>query len=167
MNQPEEIVLTATEMMVAGYVGCARNVQALTRGWQRTSGIPTDTFSGNIEGTAGEIAVAKFLGVYWQPIVGKIDADDVGPYQVRTNMSRKYTDLCLRPRDREDRNYISVLSFAPRFVILGFIWGATGKDQKWLRDGTPGFPPCFYVPSSELQPIQELPPPWELEEQVA
>jgi hypothetical protein len=153
------VVLTATEMMVASYVGSARNVQSLIRGWQRTSGIKTDTWSSNVEGAAGEIAVAKLLGIYWQPIVGDLAADDVGPYQVRTNMSRKHDDLCLRPKDRDDRFYISVLSFAPEFLVLGFIAGADGKQAKWLRDGTPGFPQCFYVPRAALLDLDALPPP--------
>jgi hypothetical protein len=154
--QPRIIILTATELMVASYVGSARNVQSMMRGWQRASGIQTETWSSNIEGAAGEMAVAKLLNIYWQPVVGKLDADDVGPYQVRTNMSRKLDDLCLRPRDREDRFYISVLSFAPEFHVLGFIKGADGKREQWLRDGTPGHPQCYYVPRAELRDLSEL-----------
>ena len=154
------ITLTATEMMVAAYVGSGRNVQSLCRGWKRTSGIKTDTWSSNVEGAAGEIAVAKSLGIYWQPVVGTLDADDVGPYQVRTNMSRKHDDLCLRPNDRPDRLYISVLSFAPEFIILGFISGQDGKQEQWLRNGTPGYPQCFYVPRGVLTDMDELPPPY-------
>ena len=157
MNE-HRVLLTATEMMVASYVGSARNVQSLKETWEPHAKAPAaNGFTFNIEGAAGEMAVAKLLRVYWQPIVGNAKADDVGPYQVRTNISRTYDDLCLRPKDREDRCYISVLSFAPVFIILGFIRGADGKQQKWLRDGTPGRPQCFYVPRSALLDLSELP----------
>ncbi|MEY9179688.1 hypothetical protein [Bradyrhizobium sp. USDA 313] len=159
MNTIERrVVLTATEMMVASYVGSARNVQSLTRRWLPAAGVGTaNTWTPNVEGAAGEMAVAKVLGIYWQPIIGNHLADDVGPYQVRTNISRKHDDLCLRPKDRDDRLYISVLSFAPEFVVLGFIKGADGKQQAWLRDGSPERPQCFYVPRTALRDLDELP----------
>lgn len=151
------ITLTWTEMMVASYVGSARNVQSLKQNWEPAAGVGTsNTWTPNVEGAAGEMAVAKALGVYWQPIVGNNLADDVGPYQVRTNISRKHDDLCLRPKDRADRIYISVLSFAPEFHILGWIDGESGKDQKWYRDGTIGRPKCFYVPKDALRAMRDL-----------
>jgi hypothetical protein len=150
--------LSTTEMMVANYVGGARNVQSLVRRWEPAAGVGTaNTWTPNVEGAAGEIAVAKILGIYWEPIVGNPLADDVGPYQVRTNISRKYDDLCLRAKDRDDRFYISVLSFAPDFDVLGFIRGAEGKRPEWLRDGTVGRPKCFYVPRDALHDLRELP----------
>jgi hypothetical protein len=151
------ISLTATELMIAGYVGNARNVQSLTKRWEPAAGVGvSNTWTPNIEGAAGEMAVAKLLGIYWRPIVGDHQADDVGPYQVRTNISRKHADLCLREKDRDDRLYISVLSFVPEFVILGFISGADGKRCEYRRDGSPGRPQCFYVPRVALRDLDGL-----------
>jgi hypothetical protein len=162
--RPRRIVLSASEMMVASYVGCARNVQSLTKHWGPAAGVGTsNTWTPNVEGAAGEIAVAKALGIYWQPIIGNHLADDVGPYQVRTNISRKHDDLCLRPKDRDDRIYISVLSFAPEFMVLGFIKGSDGKQACWLRDGTLGRPQCFYVPRTALHDLGDIPAPAALE----
>ncbi len=150
--------LTATEMMVAAYVGAARNVQSLTQEWRPAAGVGVaNTWTPNIEGAAGELAVAKALGIYWQPIIGNNHADDVGPYQVRTNISRKYDDLCLRPKDREDRIFISVLSFMPTMEIVGWIEGSEGKRERWLRDGSADRPKCFYVPRNALRPMADLP----------
>jgi len=162
MVSPSEhrITLTTTELMVAAYVGSARNVQSLTRGWASAAGLgASNTWTPNVEGAAGEMAVAKLLGIYWQPIVGNPQADDVGPYQVRTNISRKHDDLCLRPKDRDDRIYISVLSFIPEFLVLGFIRGADGKQPAWLRDGSPDRPKCFYIPRAALRDLADLPQP--------
>jgi hypothetical protein len=160
VSTADRIRLTATEMMVAGYVGCGRNVQSLTRGWISKTG-PHDLWTKNVEGVGGEIAVAKWLKIYWLPIIGDPDADDVGPYQVRTNSSRRFDDTCLRPKDREDRIFISVLSFMPDFEIIGWITGREGKQDCWYRDGTPGYPKCWYVPRHALRPMDQLPSPEE------
>jgi hypothetical protein len=141
-----------------------RNVQSLKENWEPAAAVGLDnTWTPNIEGACGEKAVAKHLGVYWTEIVGDSKADDVAKYQVRTNISRRLNDLCLRPRDPpspirpQDRVYISVLSFLPEFVICGWILGSEGKQEQWLREGSPGRPPCYYVPCSALNPLATLP----------
>jgi hypothetical protein len=153
------VKLSQTELMIAAYVGSARNVQSLTRDWKPGAGAGVlNTWTLNIEGAGGEMAAAKALNIYWLPVIGDPDANDVGPYQVRTNISRQYDDLCLRPRDRPGRIFIGVLSFCPEFEICGWILGQDGKREEWLRDGTPGRPPCYYVPRSALAPMETLPP---------
>jgi hypothetical protein len=155
-----KVRLTQTELMVAAYVGSGRNVQCLTREYTPGAGVGVvNTWTPNIEGAGGEMATAKALGIYYEPIIGNLHADDVGPYQVRTNMSRRYDDTCLRPRDKPDRVYIGVLSFCPEFELIGWIWGVDGKLDEWLRPGDPGRPPCFYVPRKKLLPMRELPTP--------
>ena len=152
--------LTTSELMVAAYVGSARNVQSLMQGWTPAAGVGLcNTWTPNIEGAAGEMAVAKGLGMYWRPIIGDNHSDDVGPYQVRTNVSRKHDDLCLRPRDRIDRVFIGVLSFLPEFEIVGWITGGDGKQDCWLRDGSADRPQCYYVPRAALAPMSSLPRP--------
>lgn len=159
--------LTQTELMVIAYVGSGRNVQCLTREYTPGAGIGVaNTWTPNIEGAAGEMATAKALGIYWEPIIGNLHADDVGPYQVRTNMSRRYDDTCLRPRDKPNRVYISVLSFCPDFELIGWIRGADGKLDEYLRPGDPDRPPCFYVPRKKLLPMSELPSVEELEREL-
>ena len=150
-----------TEMMVAAYIGCGRNVQCLFGGWKPGAGLGTDdTWTPNVEGAAGEMAVAKALNLYWLPLIGDYQSTDVGPYEVRTNMSRKHTDLNLRPKDfdrgGDDKIYISVLSFAPEFEILGWIYGRDGKQPQWFRRGTPGRPPSWWVPATALHDIETL-----------
>jgi hypothetical protein len=145
-----------------------RNVQSLKMGRSHLD-IRTHPFGGmdyawssNIEGAAGEMAVAKHLGLFWSGAVGEINADDVGGYQVKTNTSRKWDDLILRKRNKPDRVYISVLSFvapAPgvaRFVITGWINGVDAIQEKYWREGLPGMP-AYFVPRSALHPLDTLP----------
>lgn len=157
----EIVRLTTTELMVAGYIGTARNVQSsVVVGRDPGVGLrQDDNWTKNIEGAAGEMAVAKLLGIYWMPRIGDIQADDVGPYQVRTNASRRLDDMALHDKDRDDRAFISVLSFVPDFHILGWIMAKDGKQASWSRVGTPGRPPCYFVPRSALHPMSDLPPP--------
>jgi hypothetical protein len=163
MSHPR-VTLTPDELLLAAIFGSLRNIDAWTKGYEPLCGdVVGDpaTWGRNIEGVAGEMAVAKHLNIYWKPISGDPKADDVGPYQVRTNSSRKHTHLCLRPHDRPDRVYISVLSFIPHHhEIVGWLWGSEGMiddERGWYRVGTPGLPKCFYVPMAALHPMAELP----------
>ena len=155
------IKLTKTELMVAAYIGSARNVQSLHNGAEPGAGIGTDdTWTPNIEGAAGEMAVAKALDIYWVPLIGKYGAPDVGKFEVRTNGSRDRTDMNLRPRDFEkggaNKIWISVLSFNPWFEIVGWIRGADGRQPQWFHNGTPGRPPSWWVPATALHDIELL-----------
>lgn len=160
MPGARETTLTTTEMMIGGYVGTARQVQAIDRQMKGRAGCDElDSWTRHIEGAQGEMATAKVLNLYWQPIIGDPEADDVGPYQVRCNGSRRLQDMVLRPGlVKADRIYISVLCFAPRFIVLGWILGADGVQQQWYRDGTPGRPKAFWVPRDALHDLDDLPP---------
>jgi len=153
------ITLTWAEVLLAAQVGCMRNVQCLENEWHDRSGDPTNTWTRNIEGTCGEMAVAKWLNVYWSGNVGDLNAADVGDLEVKTNTSRRWDDLMIQRENRTDRNYVSVLSFLPRFKICGWITGAEGKQDKYWREGKPG-QPCYFVPRSDLHPLTTLPLPW-------
>lgn len=155
----EDIVVTLSwaEIMLAAHVGCMRNVQSLRAEREPGNGIGIEnTWSPNIEGACGEMALAKYLGVYWSGNIGNLKADDVGSYQVKTNMSRRLDDLILRDTDTTERFYVSVLSFLPRFIICGWIHGPDGKQGKWKREGSPGRP-AFFVPRNVLHDIDTLP----------
>ena len=155
-----EADLTSIEMMVGSYVGSARHVQALFRKFERVAGSKDeDAWNYHIEGAQGEIAVAKRLGIYWAPAVNDHTAPDVGPYQVRTNLTRRVENMILRPKDenKKDKIFISVLSFAPRFKILGWIYGHQAMIEKWKGVADPNRPPCYLVPREALEPMSRLP----------
>jgi hypothetical protein len=169
----KEINLTWAEMLLAANVGVMRNVQNLKLGQGRIDGQARQlggmdytqarqfggmdyTWSTHIEGAAGEMAVAKYLGRFWSGAIGFIKADDVGPYQVKTNTSRKWDDLILREWNDPAKIYISVLSFVPKFVIAGWVLGSEGMKKEFHREGTPGMP-AYFVPRLSLHPMSDLP----------
>lgn len=150
--------LSWAEILLAASVGSMRNVQSLKCGRNPGNGCGVDnTWTLNIEGAAGEMAVAKYAGAFWSGAIGDLAASDVtGPrYQVKTNTSRRYDDLILRQSDPDEFQYVLVLSFLPDFVICGWLYGHEGKQTQWLRDGTPGRP-AFFVPRAVLRPIDQL-----------
>ena len=151
------VTLTQAELMVASLIGSARHVQASTKGW-KDDVPPEDSWGYNIEGVAGEMAAGKHLNIYWQPIVGNPKADDTGPYQVRTNSSRRLTDTRIMPKDHPAKVFIGVLSFSPQFHIIGWIWGREAlAHPEWYRVGRPNTAPVYWVPESELHPMDTLP----------
>ena len=150
------VQLTWPEVYLAAHVGSLRNVQSL-RDCEPAYGCELDnTWTYNIEGTAGELAVAKHLNLFWSGAIGNRKAHDVGGYQVRTNTSRRLDDMRLHPPDKDDHVFISVLSFLPVFVICGWILARDGKRREWWREGSPKRP-CFWVPRRFLRPMAELP----------
>jgi hypothetical protein len=158
MGDDIHVRLSWPQILVGAHVGCMRNVQSLRNKATPRAGVGLDdTWTINIEGACGEMAVAKHLGVFWAAEVGDLHADDVSVYQVRTNTSRRLDDMILRDHDKNHKVYISVLSFVPKFVICGWITGEDGKREDWKRVGTPGRPPCYFVPRGALHSLATLP----------
>lgn len=155
------IRLIMPEMAVACLIGSVRNLQASFRGWRRDPhNDETRDWGVNIEGVGGEIAVAKHRNVYWVPVWGDPSASDAGPWEVRTNCSRRWNDMLVRKRDekKRDRVFISVLSFMPEFVILGWKLGADCmQDKYWDSRGVGD--PAWWVPRADLESIETLPVP--------
>lgn len=156
------VTLTWAEVLLASNVGVMRNVQSLKLGRGRIDS-PAHQFGGmdyawatNIEGACGELAVAKYLNRFWSGAIGDIEADDVGPYQVKTNTSRRWDDLIVRTWNKPNRVYISVLSFLPRFVICGWEFGTQVKKAEFLRMGRKDMPAYFY-PRARVHDMVSLP----------
>jgi len=154
----EVIELTDDELFVAGVIGTGRNIQAGRRDWKvRGDRDDAQPFEANIQGAAGEIAVAKAIDHEYIGIIGDPDADDVGPYQVRTNMSHSRSDLYLKETDRDDRIFIGARAFTPFYIVTGWVWGDEGKRIHTHKAGRPGWRECMYVPNRLLRPIALLP----------
>jgi hypothetical protein len=147
--------LTWAEVLVAAQVGCMRNVQSLRGNWRPVGGCGLDdSWTANIEGACGEMVVAKHLGFYWTGALGDPTADDAGPYQVRTNASRRLDDMALRDRDKPklDKVFISVLSFLPEFVICG--WLPRGVEaQRFTRPRSAVLGAAICAASARYAPV--------------
>lgn len=152
---PIPVALTLAETRAAIEVGVLRQIEAIRQGRPDRFGAKTDDgWSLHIEGAAGEMAVAKMLGRYWDMPVNTYKAGgDVGDIQVRTR-SRSDYDLIVRSGDRDGDMFVLVTGRIPRFQVHGYIRGVDAKRPEWARRHG-GRASAFFVPQSALTPFRE------------
>ena len=147
-----EIKLNANEVLVAGYVGMRRNAEATYKG--RKSRFPEkvtgELWGFHIEAAHAELAVCKYLNVYWGFGVNTFHVADV----VNTNLEIRWSsrnDLKVRPDD--NGVVVSVTGQCPKYTIKGWIRAEDAKQKQWYYDKEP---PCYFVPHDQLNPIEQL-----------
>lgn len=148
------VSLTPQEWRHAAQVGLQRQIQALEAGREWRSG----GYSCHIEGACAELAVTKYLNVYWQ---GALVSDprenrgDVQPgIQVRSTPVPRGR-LVLSDRDDARHLYILAVGRAPEFELVGWAWGERVKARPAVPLRT-GLPPTYNLPQSELSPLDEV-----------
>ena len=156
----EEIIeLTWYEAKLATEVGVNRCLSSWAKGSEHAAGYkPKDLFDTNIKAAASEMAVAKYLGIYWDGSVNTYKSQpDLAP-DIEVRMSMMVPPcLIIRPNDKEGMRYVLVKNMwvhgrRPKFQILGFQRKELMKD-KWLTDFGQERPECWAVPMKELLPI--------------
>jgi len=149
------VSLTWGELGFAMWIGAVRQLQNLKAGRTDAHGRGADDgWTAHIEGAAGEMALAKAMGVYWSGALGNLKADDVGPLQVRTRSSHSY-DLIVHKTDPDDRAFVLLTGRAPHFIARGWIRGDDAKREEWWADPAKGRP-AYFVPQAELHPIEDI-----------
>jgi len=145
----KEIGLTTTEIMQGALVGVMRQVQNIrdrrqdkygasnSKGWQL-----------HIEGALGEMALAKFLDLYWGG-VGTFRGSDVGKSQQVRTRSRHNYELMLHPDDDDEQTYWLLTGTNGTYRVHGWLRGADGKKDHYWKDPAGGRP-AFFVPQSDL-----------------
>lgn len=152
MRRPQ-ITLTIEELHRAIAVGVQRNVSAMQRNaspsHNRDKARPA--WDENIEGAAGELAVAKYFGCRWDGNFGNFKAADVHNIEVRTT-AWPNGKLIVHPSDPDDRRFILATGIAPRFTLVGWMTGRQAKQKRWWGELTKGRP-AFNVPQAELKEL--------------
>lgn len=151
-----EIELTDDEMQVAVWVGAMRRVGAIRKGLQYRNGppqYPGQEWAIDIVGAAGELACAKYLGLYWHGLSPLARGCDVaGNVDVRSSL-RDDAPLIVRDRDADDRPFVLVTGRPPLLTLRGWLVARDGKRPEY-RNPTP--PPYFEVPQARLSAIEHL-----------
>jgi hypothetical protein len=95
------VELNANEVLVATYIGSRRNAEASFKG--RQARFPDLSvmvlWGGHIESAHAELAVCKYLGIYWGFGVNTFHVEDI----VNTNFEIRWSpreDLKVRPDDK-------------------------------------------------------------------
>ena len=140
-----EVVLAANTA-IERYVSTMKNQQM--RGlqdmdaWQR---ILLD-----VDGAGAEIAVAKYLGVYWGGAFGQ------GGVDIEPNIDVKYTKhemgrLLVRPDAKDDVKFVLVRGGMPNYELIGWIMGSEAKNPEWLDKPDWRRPEIYCVPEESLR----------------
>ena len=113
----------------------------------------------DVEGLLAEAAVAKALGVYFNPTVGALDTElgDVLPgIQVRsTRYGYDRTDkgfLLMHDSDDDEHRFILVCGAYGHYRIAGWIEGRHGKQDAYHRHHKGRW--AYWVPQSALKPFE-------------
>jgi hypothetical protein len=144
--------LNANEVLVATYIGSRRNAEACYT--NRKSRFPEkvagERWGFHIESAHSELAVCKYLGIYWGFGVNTFHVPDV----VNTNLEVRWSsreDMKVRPDD--SGIIVSVTGKCPDYKINGWMRAEDCKQEKWKYDKDPI---CYFVPRIHLRPIEEL-----------
>lgn len=150
-----QMVLTPAELHMAANVGIARQIEAVRQRRPDCHGYDGDGWSVHIQGAAGELAVAKMLGWYWDGSVNTFrTAPDVGDVEVRTRSRHDY-ELIHRPDDDPTKAYVLVTGVAPYLWVRGWRKGVDCRQPAWWKEhgGRPG---AWFVPTRVLRRVPEL-----------
>lgn len=154
-TQTDSVVLTWHEAAIASHVGWMRQIKSLTDGRKDRHGFTGDGWSEHCEGACGELAVAKFLGIYWNGSIDTWKDNDLPGLQVRTRSLDTY-GLIVRPNDSDDATWVLITGRCPTYRVRGWINGRDAKRPEWLANHA-GRPPAYFVPAEQLNPMNELP----------
>lgn len=135
--------------MLAMTAGVMRRVETIVLKRKQTYGSKDeDDHQRALEGALGEMALAKYLGVYWHGKGKCWGPDMIGGHEVRTT-SYQSGRLILHPEDKDDLKYWLVTGINGTYQIRGFKYGRDGK-QKQYWDDPQGGRPAFFVPQNDL-----------------
>lgn len=148
--QTYKVKLNTDELSMATLVGIRRRIESLHAGRKNNHGYSgDDAWFIDIEGACAELALAKFLGLFWDGSVNTFKRPDVGSIQVRHT---KYRDGCLivRNPDADDEIHVLVRGEAPNYEIVGWISGKDARKRGKLRAPS-GRPPAYFVDQENLE----------------
>ena len=153
MSAESIVKLTPHEVIMAAGVGIRRQVSALAANRRDRHGLnPEDGWRVHIEGANGELAVAKYLGKYWDGSVDTFKSlPDLGNVEIRTRSRHTY-DLIIRTDDDPAKFYILVTGIAPNYRVRGWIKGENARRDEWLQTHG-GREAAWFVPADALTPI--------------
>src|SRR5262245_24470858 len=130
-----DVTLTLAEIEMAANVGVRRQAHALidnrpdaygaekAKGWQI-----------HLEGACGELAVAKYRGVYWDGSVNTFKhGADVMNLHVRTRREHDFA-LLIRDDDPDDGVFVLVTGRCPHYRVHGWIRARHAKRAEYLKD---------------------------------
>lgn len=149
----EIITLTESNLSFAAHVGAQRRIAGVMRQAPGKYGIDNrNGWQWDIEGAIGELAVAKYLNLFWDGAFGDYLAKDVDELQVRAT-SLQSGNLILHQEDGNDDTFILAIIELPAVFLHGWISGTVGKaEENWRETERP----AYFVSREKLHAMQIL-----------
>lgn len=148
------VKLTQAELREAAIGGVDRRLSALAMNRRSTHPETPDHlqhwYQTSIVGAIGELAVAKALGLRWDPTIGRIDATDVGNYEVRTT-EQPNPVLRIRAHDNAAKTFLLCQYWRDRVLIHGWTLGQRVIDLDHME-----FENCWSAPADTLYSMADL-----------
>jgi hypothetical protein len=153
------IKLTYAQISMAAYVGVMRRTSNLKRGVAPKYGATNGPGSWDLEviSCCAELAVAKYLNLFWCGSIGDFAAKDVGRLVQVRSTDKPTHRLILHPRD-DDRDpfVLAIMIGADTFDLCGWIFAREGKCDAFWCDPSGTGRPAFFVPNEKLRPMAQL-----------
>lgn len=147
------INLTPSELYIAAQAGAIRRITSLKEGHNHFKHQPEDKghpWDWDIEGAAAEMALAKFLGLYWGADNRSFKLPDVHNIQVRST-TRPDGCMIVRKNDDPRYRYVLIVGREGEYRLAGWRSGKWCKSQpKHYRNG------CWWIPQDELISMGEF-----------
>jgi len=144
-----KIELLPFEILLGAQAGVMRQVENLKMGRKDAFGATEDTpWQMHVEGCLVEMALGKYLGVYWSG-KGKLRAPDVGEVDVR-GTPLLHGRLMIHKEDPNDRIFWLVCGRNGSYEVKGWIKGIDAKEDKWWSDPTKTKRFAYFVPQDAL-----------------
>lgn len=152
------------DLVLARQGAAARQAAAVAHGWRDRYGpqaSPEEALRRHVVGCVGELGTARCFCFHWDPTVGRLDAKDVGPLQVRTTSTyRRDFALIVGRTDPEADLYIAVALDSrrreyDRLILRGWLPGRAAKSAAFFGNRVSGRDPAYYVPPAALRPFTD------------
>lgn len=143
------VKLTYAEMQLAGLAGIQRQIQNLKDRSKPAHGADDQNdWQKHIEGCLGEMALAKYLGVYWggKGFKGDFDVLDV---DART-ASKDYYCLILHNTDEDERFVYLLTGINGTYEVRGGMNAKEGKKPEFWKEYYKGRG-AYFVPQKLLR----------------
>lgn len=145
-----EVVLTFSELLLGSSAGCMRQVENIKLNRKDAYGAGThNDWQLNIEGVLAEMALSKYLGVYWKG-KGEFRETDVADVDVRST-GHQAGCLILHPEDPDERKFYLLVGSCGKYRVAGSIMGHEGKSEEFWSDPSGKGRWAYFVPQSRLR----------------
>lgn len=149
---PVEIQLSESEIQQGSFVGMQRSNYVIQQRLRQQKGYK-DPWENSIEGALAEMAFARAMNLYWDGKLYDLTKGDVGFWEIRQTKHLE-GKLRIKPSDNSDAPFVLVTGECGHYFVRGWIYGFEGKQDKYWQDIAKQNRFSFWVPQSDLRPIQ-------------